>query len=285
MEKIIAYFKNDSIKDIISVLREECEVTYVNSLYDLLGEITQVSYDVSILDLPEEKDFEIIPNIHSIDPKLPVIATSSDISIEAQKRLRSYGLFYFFTFPIDIEELKKAIRDAAKFSQKERSREEMAMACNLRDKNVAEESTQKNRKVSRRSFLDYLIGGSVSAMVLAGIGVVISYFYPRGSHGIKPFGTMVGYLKDLPVGSGKTIPYKDKAAIIINTTDGLVAYSALCTHLCCLVEWDKTSGLIACPCHNGKFDAEGSVISGPPFRPLIPYKVEVIGEKIYLWDV
>lgn len=63
------------------------------------------------------------------------------------------------------------------------------------------------------------------------------------------------------------------------SVDGIVAFSAVCTHLGCIIsQWvaDKKAGL--CPCHGGTFDfAHGArVIAGPPPRPVpqLPLKVE-----------
>lgn len=53
--------------------------------------------------------------------------------------------------------------------------------------------------------------------------------------------------------------------------EGLVAYSAICTHLGCAVYAKlNQEGLIACPCHNSRFDPEDNakVVGGPANRPL-----------------
>lgn len=57
---------------------------------------------------------------------------------------------------------------------------------------------------------------------------------------------------------------------------GFLALSATCTHLGCLVRWRTDEGQFVCPCHNGRFDAEGNVVSGPPPAPLhrIETKIE-----------
>ena len=60
---------------------------------------------------------------------------------------------------------------------------------------------------------------------------------------------------------------------------GVLAYSAVCTHLGCIVsDWAKEEKLFVCPCHEAKFDPmqEGKVISGPGPRPLpiLPLKIE-----------
>lgn len=53
---------------------------------------------------------------------------------------------------------------------------------------------------------------------------------------------------------------------------GFLALSATCTHLGCLVRWRTDDGQFVCPCHSGRFDADGNVVSGPPPAPL--YRIE-----------
>jgi len=63
-----------------------------------------------------------------------------------------------------------------------------------------------------------------------------------------------------------------------NGQEGLVAYSAICTHLGCVVGGTlNAKGEIACPCHNSQFDPanNAAVVGGPAPRPLpsLPIKV------------
>lgn len=44
--------------------------------------------------------------------------------------------------------------------------------------------------------------------------------------------------------------------------------SLLCTHQGCEVAWVPEESLYRCPCHEGRFDAEGRVAAGPPTGPL-----------------
>jgi rieske iron-sulfur protein len=65
---------------------------------------------------------------------------------------------------------------------------------------------------------------------------------------------------------------KDRAA------DGVVAYSAVCTHAGCdVTAWHPDRRLVECPCHNSVYDPmEGAkVVSGPAPRPLptLPLKI------------
>jgi rieske iron-sulfur protein len=53
--------------------------------------------------------------------------------------------------------------------------------------------------------------------------------------------------------------------------DGLVAFSAICTHLgCSVIAQPNADGQIVCPCHGSRFDpADGArVVQGPAGRPL-----------------
>jgi len=64
--------------------------------------------------------------------------------------------------------------------------------------------------------------------------------------------------------------------------EGLVAYSAICTHLGCVVGGTlNAKGEIACPCHNSQFDPanKAAVVGGPAPRPLpsLPIKVGADG--------
>jgi len=65
---------------------------------------------------------------------------------------------------------------------------------------------------------------------------------------------------------------KDHAA------EGIVAYSAVCTHTGCdVVNWHPDRRLLECPCHNSVYDPmEGAkVVSGPAPRrlPALPLKI------------
>ena len=60
------------------------------------------------------------------------------------------------------------------------------------------------------------------------------------------------------------------------------AFNAACTHAGCLVDTVQ-DGKIGCPCHPGVFRIEdGTVVSGPPPRPLTPVTVTIQGNQMYL---
>lgn len=53
------------------------------------------------------------------------------------------------------------------------------------------------------------------------------------------------------------------------------AFSATCTHLDCIVEYQKDASRIFCNCHNGIYDLTGRNIGGPPPHPLDQYTVNL----------
>lgn len=139
-----------------------------------------------------------------------------------------------------------------------------------------------DKKITRRDFLEYLIGGSLFVTFLSVGEIILSYLWPRVKSAGMSEKIEIGSESDIPIGKGKVVPFRDKSAIVINTKTGFVAFSAICTHLGCIVKWDESKQQMFCPCHAGFFDTKGNVVSGPPPKSLPPYKVQVIGGKIYL---
>ena len=64
--------------------------------------------------------------------------------------------------------------------------------------------------------------------------------------------------------------------------DEVIAINATCTHLGCIVTWKEDQKIFQCPCHDGRYDAEGLVISGPPPKPLERHKTKVVDGRIFV---
>ncbi len=54
-----------------------------------------------------------------------------------------------------------------------------------------------------------------------------------------------------------------------------VVLSGTCTHLGCTVQWNAGENQFQCPCHGGRFSPDGTVLGGPPPRPLQQLNAQV----------
>ena len=84
----------------------------------------------------------------------------------------------------------------------------------------------------------------------------------------------------LPVGAAENLLVGETPAIIIHKPTGYIVLSRVCTHLGCLVNYSKSRQLLICPCHNGIYDLDGNVVSGPPPRPLEKLPFTIAGGNI-----
>jgi rieske iron-sulfur protein len=177
-------------------------------------------------------------------------------------------------------------------------------------------SNLEARSKSRRRFLGLLIWTAVGG-VMASVLALVKLVVPQKSGGLTPTvkaGDILIYAggdkrgmtimgDDLRVGDsvlaypkGKESNYANLIRVIrekqgvfgaptrIDWTDrGIVAYSAICTHLSCTVSWKKATqseaDFIICHCHNGMYDPlhGAKVIGGPPPRPLPQIAIKVDG--------
>jgi Rieske Fe-S protein len=86
---------------------------------------------------------------------------------------------------------------------------------------------------------------------------------------------------EIPVGGGKVFS-AEKVVVTQPTAGEFKAFSAVCTHMQCLVD-QVASGTIDCPCHGSEFSVKnGSVVSGPAPSPLPAQAIRVAGGKITL---
>jgi cytochrome b6-f complex iron-sulfur subunit len=108
---------------------------------------------------------------------------------------------------------------------------------------------------------------------------VARYLVPPPSG--EPQTTSVEAVKaaDLQPNSGLVFKFGNIPGIVLRTPDGEVrAFSAVCTHLDCTVQYKADTSQLWCACHNGLYDLAGNVVSGPPPRPLERFAVNVRGE-------
>ncbi len=135
--------------------------------------------------------------------------------------------------------------------------------------------------MNRRKFIDFFLGGSLIGTFVAFLYPTISYLLPTKQIEVVIKQITAAKLGELAPSTSKIFKFGNSPGILINTPDGeLRAFSAICTHLTCTVIYESDNGTLLCPCHNGRFDLSGNVVSGPPPAPLESYNVEISGEDI-----
>lgn len=70
---------------------------------------------------------------------------------------------------------------------------------------------------------------------------------------------------------------------ILDDSGEVAVLSDTCTHLSCKVRWSPEQGVFVCPCHDGIFDREGAVLSGPPPRPLDRFETKVENSQLFIY--
>ena len=86
---------------------------------------------------------------------------------------------------------------------------------------------------------------------------------------------------NLAPNSARPFRFGNRPGILVRTEAGeLRAFSAVCTHLDCTVQFREDISRIWCACHNGHFDLTGRNVQGPPPRPLDTYEVNVRDDEI-----
>ncbi len=144
-------------------------------------------------------------------------------------------------------------------------------------------ASNEQPRISRRGVLNWLLGTSIGATVVAAVYPVFRFVIPPEVAEAPVNRVLAGKLSELPVNSGKIFRFGSKPGILVRTVNGEIrAFSAVCTHLNCTVQYRSDFQHIWCACHNGHYDLQGKNISGPPPRPLDAYKVDVAGDDIYV---
>lgn len=132
---------------------------------------------------------------------------------------------------------------------------------------------------ARRRFLNWLLGTSAGALVAA-IAFPVARFVSPPRIPEAETNQVEGGLTDDPefLDKGfKIIRFGADPVILIRVADGdYRAFTAICTHLNCIVDYRKDKQLIWCWCHNGIYDLTGRNIGGPPPRPLTPFAVHLV---------
>ena len=146
--------------------------------------------------------------------------------------------------------------------------------------NMATKSPEEPRPdpVRRRRFLQKCLGALSGLGFLMAAYPLIRYIEPPPE---SEGGNRVEIDREsLPPGTSRTVIYRGRPTIVVNTSEGYIAFNAVCPHLGCVVKWEGGTQSLVCPCHGGKFGTDGSVQGGPIPGPLSAVEVSVSDDKI-----
>jgi len=140
--------------------------------------------------------------------------------------------------------------------------------------------TINKRAISRRRLIGYAWIGAAVIVVGELIGGTFAFLWPRKKQekGEKIF--IAGKVNDLKV--GEVIYFRKEKALVQRLEGGFLAFSTVCPHLRCVVNWNEMQKRFECPCHGAKFNRNGEVLEGPPPRPLDLYKLQIVEEKLVI---
>jgi cytochrome b6-f complex iron-sulfur subunit len=136
----------------------------------------------------------------------------------------------------------------------------------------------------RRQFLTWLSRAFLGLWAVGAAAVVSAYVKPpRRGEGAAERTVRVGLLEDLPIGEGRLVRHGVTPFHVIRLdATRIVAVSAVCTHVRCILGFDRERRALICPCHDGRFDVNGNVVSGPPPRALPTYTVSVRAGEVFV---
>jgi Rieske Fe-S protein len=131
---------------------------------------------------------------------------------------------------------------------------------------------------SRRSFAKS-IAIAIGAILAGALVALREWYHLRATPS-----AVIAHVGEIPIGGSKIFQYPTDVApcILVRTgQSNYVAYSRICTHNSCPVFYRPDENAFECRCHGGMFSiADGSVLAGPPPRPLPRIQLEIRGDSI-----
>ena len=126
-----------------------------------------------------------------------------------------------------------------------------------------------------------MLGGGLGASIVSFLYPAIKFMMPPTIAESAVNQVSAGKVADLKPNSGRVFKVGSRPALLVRTAEGeWRAFSAVCPHLNCTVQYQESAHQIWCACHNGLFDLNGKVVGGPPPRGLEQYTVHVQGEEV-----
>ncbi len=130
----------------------------------------------------------------------------------------------------------------------------------------------------RRRFINWLLGTSAGALLVSVVYPVLRFIVPPDVPEATTNRVEVGPTNDpeLLDKGFKIVRFGSQPVILLRVAeDDFRAFSGVCTHLDCIVEYQRDHQRIWCNCHNGAYDLTGRNIAGPPPHPLDRFEVDL----------
>ena len=131
----------------------------------------------------------------------------------------------------------------------------------------------------RRTFLGILLGGVGLVISAAAAWPVWRFLAPSSGEG--NLAKVAIQRAEVPLEQAHFFSFHGKPAVVLQAAPGqFAAFSAVCTHLGCVIKWVPEEQEFLCPCHAGRFSVEGKVLGGPPPEPLEELPVALDGDQV-----
>jgi len=134
---------------------------------------------------------------------------------------------------------------------------------------------------TRRGLAAWLLGSGLAASLASFLYPILRFMSAPDLPEASVNEASAGKVEQFQPNSGKIIKFGSKPVLLVraNETDWK-AFEGVCTHLNCTVQYQESTRQIWCACHNGFYDLNGKVVSGPPPRPLEEYAVHIRGDEV-----
>lgn len=138
------------------------------------------------------------------------------------------------------------------------------------------ETEQMVPDMKKRNIMNAILAGSIGIAAAPLAFSYLSFFVPKtaggGSGGQAALDsqgnpiTLKSWMATHKPGDRELVQgLKGDATWVVTTDDGVQDFgiNAVCTHLGCVVPWNKAENKFMCPCHGSQYDKNGRVVRGP----------------------